>query len=220
MFSGTYKEPVEHGLLYTRGNDIRLSGFTDADWARSSVDRKSTTTYCFNIGSGMTSWCSRKQKSVVLSSAEAEYMVTSTASCEAIWLSCRERWRRVRFRRETKRKQGNSYQTRTRFLVSCNLAIWLRRLLVNLYSRRMDATKIMCDNQSCIKLSENPVLHDQLKHIDIKCHFVRDCVQRGAVQLSYTPIEEHVADILTKALGGTKLIYFREKMGMVKNPFQ
>eukprot|EP00253_Pinus_taeda_P021747 PITA_21747 len=34
---------VEHGLLYTRGNDIRLSGFTDADWAVSLVDRKITT---------------------------------------------------------------------------------------------------------------------------------------------------------------------------------
>eukprot|EP00253_Pinus_taeda_P025077 PITA_25077 len=62
---------VEHGLLHTRGNDIRLSGFIDTDWAGSSVDRKITTGYCFNIGLGMTSWCSRTQKSVALSSAEA-----------------------------------------------------------------------------------------------------------------------------------------------------
>jgi hypothetical protein len=114
---------VDYGLLYTRGKDIRLSGFTDADWAGSSVDRKSTSGYCFNIGSGMTSWCSRKQKSVALSSAEAEYMAASTASCEAIWL---------------------------------------RKLLVNLFRRNMEATRIMCDNQSCIKLSENPVFHDFL----------------------------------------------------------
>ena len=46
---------VKHVLLYNQGNDIRLSGFTDADWVGSSVDRKSTTGYCFNIGSGMTS---------------------------------------------------------------------------------------------------------------------------------------------------------------------
>eukprot|EP00253_Pinus_taeda_P014754 PITA_14754 len=48
------------GLLYTRGNDIKLSGFTDTDWVESLVDRKSTIGYCFNIGSGMTPWCSRK----------------------------------------------------------------------------------------------------------------------------------------------------------------
>eukprot|EP00253_Pinus_taeda_P004860 PITA_04860 len=59
---------LEHGLMYTQGNDIRLSGFTNIDWAGSSVDRKTTTGYCFNIGSGMTSWCSWKQKFVVLSS--------------------------------------------------------------------------------------------------------------------------------------------------------
>ena len=84
----------------------------------------------------------------------------------------------------------------------------------------MEVTSIMCDNQSCIKLSENLVFHDQSKHIDIKCHFIRDYVQWGAVQLQYTPTGEQVADILTKALGRTKFVYFREKMGMVENPFQ
>eukprot|EP00253_Pinus_taeda_P003302 PITA_03302 len=165
----------------SHGKDIRLSEFTDADWAGSSVDRKSTFGYCLNIGSGITFWCSRKQRSVALSSSEAEYMAASTASCEAIWL---------------------------------------RKLLVNLFRRNMEATRIMCDNQSCIKLSENPMFHDRSKHIDIRCHFVRDCVQQGAVQLSYTPTGEQVADILTKALGKSKFDYFREKMGMVKNPFQ
>ena len=46
---------VELGLKYTRGNDIRLSGFTDIDWVGSPVDRKSTSGYYFNIGSGMAS---------------------------------------------------------------------------------------------------------------------------------------------------------------------
>eukprot|EP00253_Pinus_taeda_P008451 PITA_08451 len=129
---------VDYGLLYSKGKDIRLSGFTDADCAGSSVDQKSTSGYCFNIGSRITSWCSRKQKSVALSSSEAEYMAASTTSCEATWL---------------------------------------RKLLVKLFKRNMEATRIMCDNQSCIKLSENPVFHDRSKHIDIRCHFVRDYVQ-------------------------------------------
>ena len=77
---------VEYGLKYTKGNEVQLSGFTDADWAGSTVDRKSTSGYCFSLRSGMTSWCSRKHKFVALSSAEAEYMAASTASCKAIWL--------------------------------------------------------------------------------------------------------------------------------------
>ena len=51
---------INFGLRDTKGNDIELSGLTDADWVGSSVDRKSTTGYCFDIGSGMTSWCSKK----------------------------------------------------------------------------------------------------------------------------------------------------------------
>ena len=62
-------------------------------------------------------------------------------------------------------------------------AIWLWKLLVNLLKEKMDATNILCDNQSCIKLSENPVFHDRSKHLDIRSHFIRHCVQRGAVQL-------------------------------------
>ena len=98
-------------------------------------------------------------------------------------------------------------------------AIWLRKMLVSLFRQRMGATSVYYDNQSCIKLSENPLFHDRLKHIDIQCHFIRDCVQRGAVQLQYVPIEVQVADILTKALGRAKFVYFREQMGMVENPF-
>ena len=61
-------DTIEHGLRYTWGDDVKLCGFTDADWAGSSVDQKSTSGYCFSVGSRMISWCSRKQKSVALSS--------------------------------------------------------------------------------------------------------------------------------------------------------
>jgi len=65
---------------------VRLCGYTDADWASSSVNMKSTSGYYFSVGSRMVSWCSRKQKSIVLNSAEAEYMTASTTTCETIWL--------------------------------------------------------------------------------------------------------------------------------------
>jgi hypothetical protein len=73
-------------LLYERSGGVRLAGFTDADWAGCAEDRKSTLSCCFSIGSGIISWFSRKQKSVELISAEAEYMAVSLATCEALWL--------------------------------------------------------------------------------------------------------------------------------------
>ena len=63
-----------------------MHGFTDADWAGSPIDRKSTLGGIFSIISSTVSWYSRKQISVVLSSAEAEYMAASLAACEAIWI--------------------------------------------------------------------------------------------------------------------------------------
>ena len=76
---------INHGLRYTAGSVI-LWGYTDADWAGSVVDRKSTSGCCFNLGSASISWMSRKQKSMALSTAEAEYIAASMACCEAVWL--------------------------------------------------------------------------------------------------------------------------------------
>ena len=65
---------------------------------------------------------------------------------------------------------------------SCE-AVWLRKLLSDLFDLQLDATCIYCDKQSCVKLSENPVFHDKSNHIDIKYHYIRDMVHRGAVKL-------------------------------------
>jgi hypothetical protein len=63
---------------------------------------------------------------------------------------------------------------------SCK-AIWLCKMLVGLFCQEMPSTVIHCDNQSFIKLSENPVFHDQSKHIEIRYHFIYDWVHRGTL---------------------------------------
>ena len=74
---------------------------------------------------------------------------------------------------------------------------------------------IYCDNQSCVKLSENPVFHDKSKHIEIKYHYIKDMVQRGAVKLQHVATEEQIADVLTKPLARVKFEYFRENLGVL-----
>ena len=73
---------------------------------------------------------------------------------------------------------------------ACCEAIWIRKLLAGLFDLRLDETTILCDNQSCIKLSENPVFHDKSKHIEIKYHFIHDMVMKGAVKLEYIATDE------------------------------
>ena len=101
---------------------------------------------------------------------------------------------------------------------SCE-AIWLRKMLVGLFGRELRPTVIYYDNQSCIKLSENSMFHDQSKHIEIRYHFIRDWVQWGAVQLAYISTDDQIADILTKSLPKGKHVRFRDMMGVVANAF-
>jgi hypothetical protein len=72
------------------------------------------------------------------------------------------------------------------YIVACSAnyeAIWLRKLLTDLFDLDMEETTILYDNQSCIKMIENHVFHDRSKHIEICYHYIRDMVQRGALKL-------------------------------------
>ena len=69
---------------------------------------------------------------------------------------------------------------------------------------------ILCDNQSCIKMTKNPVFHDNSKHIEIRYFYIRDMVQKGAIKLQYVSTDEQVADVLTNSLSQVKFEYFRD----------
>ena len=91
---------------------------------------------------------------MALNSAEVEYMATSQAACEAIWM---------------------------------------RKILVGLFSSHLDPTVINCDIQSCIILSINPVFHGRYKHIDIRYHHIIDYVA-----------EDHVASVHSYGRSGCR----------------
>ncbi|KAJ4764255.1 polyprotein [Rhynchospora pubera] len=78
----------DYGLMFERNEreDIELFGYCDSDWAGSLDDMKSTSGYCFTLGSGIFSWGSMKQERVAHSSAEAEYVSASEATKQVIWL--------------------------------------------------------------------------------------------------------------------------------------
>ena len=80
------KSTLNFGLFYAYGVDVKVFGYSDADWAGSSYDRRSTSGYIFNFGSGSVSWSSKKQPTVALSSTEAKYKGAAMAACEIAWL--------------------------------------------------------------------------------------------------------------------------------------
>jgi hypothetical protein len=119
------------------------------------------------------------------------------------------------------RKQSNIALStmEAEYIVACSAsceAIWLRKLLTDLFDIDMEATTILCDNQSCIKMTKNHVFHDRSKHIEIRYHYICDMVQRGALKFQYVSTDEHVADVLTKPLSHVKFEHFRDKLGIVR----
>jgi hypothetical protein len=66
----------------------------------------------------------------------------------------------------------------------------LYKLLIGLFDLEMEAIVILCDNQSCIKMTEDLVFHDKSNRIEIWFHYICDMVQKGVVKLQYIGTDE------------------------------
>ena len=63
-------------------------------------------------------------------------------------------------------------------------------------------------------MAKNPQYHGPAKHIDIKFHYIREQVERKAIQLEYCESKNMVADMLTKALLSSQFVKLREMLGV------
>jgi hypothetical protein len=92
--------------------------------------------------------------------------------------------------------------------------VWLRRLLEEITGGEEATPALKVDNQPAIVLAKNPVLHDKSKHIDMKFHFLRSCVDEGKIVIEFVDTSRQLTDILTKSFG--RLRFSEMKMiGMV-----
>ena len=73
-------------ILFSKNNHLDIIGYTDADWAGSLTDRKSTSGYFTFVGGNLVTWKSKKQNVVALSSAEAEFRGMTKGLCEILWI--------------------------------------------------------------------------------------------------------------------------------------
>jgi len=76
---------VEYGIMYGDSNSTTLYGYSDADYGGDLETRRSTTGYVFNVAGGAVSWSSKLQKTVAVSTTEAEYMAATVSVKEAVW---------------------------------------------------------------------------------------------------------------------------------------
>ena len=73
-------------IIYNGYGHEGFRAYCDADWAGNQISRRSVTGYIIKLAGGPVSWVSRKQKTVALSSTEAEYMCLSDTSRQLVWI--------------------------------------------------------------------------------------------------------------------------------------
>ena len=127
------------------------------------------------LGRSLVSWSSKKQNSVVLSTAEAEYI--STGSC-------------------------------------CAQILWMKATLSD-FGIKFKKVPLLCDNESAIKLTNNPVQHARTKHIDVRHHFIRDYQQKGDIRIESVGTEDQLADIFTKPLDEKRFCKLRNELNIL-----
>jgi len=163
------------GLWYPKGASFTLLGYSDSDFAGCRVNHKSTSGGCHSLGCSLVSWSSKKQNSVALSTAEAEY-IAAGACCAQI--------------------------------------LYMKQSLLD-YGVVLDRIPLLCDNESAVKIANNPVQHSRTKHIDIRHHFLRDHVARNDILLCGVRSEDQLADIFTKPLDESTFCRLRSELNVL-----
>ena len=80
------KGTVDVGLWYSKYDGLELHGYSDADLAGCRIDRKSTSGTCQFLGNKLVSWMSKKQTSIAISTAEAEYVAAGSCCAQLLWM--------------------------------------------------------------------------------------------------------------------------------------
>jgi hypothetical protein len=75
-------------------------------------------------------------------------------------------------------------------------------------------TTIFLDNKSAIQLCKNPVFHDRSKHIEVRYHFIRECVEAGKICAEHISTDDQLADIFTKPLTHVRFQELCARLGM------
>jgi hypothetical protein len=96
----------------------------------------------------------------------------------------------------------------------CAQLLWMKQTL-NDYGCRFTHIPLLCDNESAIKLANNPVSHSRTKRIDIRHHFLRDHENKGDIALCHVSTKKQLADIFTKPPDESRFCFLRSELNIL-----
>jgi hypothetical protein len=94
-------------------------------------------------------------------------------------------------------------------------AIALDEATLRDYGYKLSKVPLLCDNESAIRMADNPVEHSRTKHIAIRYHFLREHQQRGDIEIAYVSTKEQLADIFTKPLDEKTFTKLRNELNIL-----
>jgi len=163
------------GLWNHKGAKFELVGYSDLDYVGCKVERRSTSGTCQLLGRSLVSWPSKKQNSVALSTAEAEYIAAGSCCAQILWMKAT-----------------------------------LKDFGINFIQ-----VSLLCDNESAVKLTNNPVQLSRTKHIDVCHHFIRDHQQKGDICIESIGTDDQLATIFTKPLDEKRFCKLRNEFNIL-----
>ena len=96
----------------------------------------------------------------------------------------------------------------------CAQILYMKQTLLD-YGVILEKLPLLCDNESMVKLANNPVQHSHTKHIDIRHHFLRDHVAKNDKSLEGVRTEDQLADIFTKSLDEATFCRLRNELNVL-----
>jgi hypothetical protein len=92
--------------------------------------------------------------------------------------------------------------------------LWMRQTLKD-FGYNLSEVSLLCDNESAIRMANNPVDHDRTKNIDIQYHFLRDHSQIGDIIIDHVSTHKQLVDIFTKSLDKKKFCELRSELNIL-----
>jgi hypothetical protein len=96
----------------------------------------------------------------------------------------------------------------------CAQLLWMRQTLRD-FGYNLSKVPLLCDNESAIRMADNPVEHSRTKHIDIRHHFLRDHQQKGDIEVFHISTENQLVDIFTKPLDEKTFCRLRSELNVL-----
>ena len=127
------------------------------------------------MGERLVTWQCKKQTTVSISTAEAEYVAASAC---------------------------------------CAQVLWIQNQMLD-YGLNFLKTPILIDNTAAYFTIKNPVQHSKTKHIEIRHHFIRDCSEKGLIEMQRVDTSDNLADLFTKPLDRTRFNFLLRALGMI-----